>query len=89
MKVTQLAGSSCWASRQDAQTKEFTRIEIHSAEDVSQLTINDNIFVAGDDVSDAIGKKILAHAKSLGATLLQFGTNNSRVTRFWLAPPKK
>ena len=89
MKITQLASSSCWITRQDAQTSEFTRIDIHSAEDVNQLTINDNIFIVGDDVSDDIGRKMLAKAKSLGATLLQFTTKNAGIARFWVAPPKK
>lgn len=90
MKITQLAGSSCWASRLNAKTKKFTRIEIHSSKDISKLMLNDNFFVAGDDVADDIAEALQAHVEELGASLiLNKCDGNPNVVRFWLAPPLK
>ena len=88
MKITQLAGSSCWASRQNAKTKAFSRIELHTAEDVSKLAINDNVFVAGDDIEDDIGTALQSLVEELGASLIPDSTSNKRVTRYWIAPPR-
>jgi len=87
MKITQLAGSSCWASRMNVKTNVFKRIEINSPEDVSKLTLNDNFFVAGDDVADDIGNALKAYVDEIGASLILQPTKNTRITRYWIAPP--
>ena len=90
MKITQLASSSCWASRvYPGSKKEALRIEIRSAEDVSKLTLNDNFFVAGDDIADDIAVALRDHCESIGASLVANNTKNENITRFWLAPPMK
>tara|TARA_E500000305_G_scaffold8547_1_gene6046 strand:- start:240 stop:509 length:270 start_codon:yes stop_codon:yes gene_type:complete len=89
MKVTQLAGSSCWASRFNEAKKTFKRIQINSPEDVSKLTMNDNFFVKGDDVSDDIASALQELCDDIGATLVAQNTDNKSITRLWIAPPMK
>ena len=87
MKITALASQTCWASRQNVKTRKFKRIEINSPEDCSQLHIDDNFFVAGDELSDEIGNALLSQCEELGAKLIGRPTENKAITRFWLAPP--
>ena len=89
MKVTQLAGSSCWASRMNEKTKVFKRIEIHSPKDVSKLTVNDNFFVSGDDVANDIADALTCLCDDNGWNLIPSKTSATSVVRFWIAPPMK
>ena len=87
MKITALASQTCWASRQNAKTKKFKRIEINSPEDMQKLHIDDNFFVAGDELSDELADALLAQVDELGAKLIGRPTENESIHRFWLAPP--
>ena len=87
MKVTQLAGSSCWASRMNVKTKQPKRIDIANASDVAKLQLNDNFFVAGDEVTDDIADALSSLCDDIGASLIPSKTKNPNVSRFWIAPP--
>ena len=88
MKLNKLIPSGTWVSRLNKSTSKFDRIELHTAADVNQLQIDDNIFVQGDEVETSIGNAIQRKVEELGASLIARPTSNSNITRLWVAPPR-
>ena len=88
MKLSKLIPSKTWASRKNEATGKFDRIELHTADDVNKLALNDNIFVQGDEVDTSIGNAIQLKVEELCATLISRQTSNANITRLWVAPPK-
>ena len=89
MKLTKLIPSGAWVSRLNKSTSKFDRIDLNSAAYVSQLQVDDNIFVQGDEVETSIGNAIQRKVEELGASLIARPTSNASITRLWVAPPKK
>ena len=85
-----LLKSKTWASRatldSKGKVKDFTRIELRTAQDVNQLMLNDNIFVKGEDTDAPIADAIEARLQALNAELVDQETSNDNVTRYWIAP---
>lgn len=88
MKLSKLIPSGTWVSRLNKATGKFDRIELHTADDVNKLALDDNIFVQGDEVETSIGNAIQRKVEQLGATLISRPTSNANITRLWVAPPK-